>query len=221
MPKPASIASGEVPVWNGSAFVRSSTLRMNNGGQTLPIVTTGLFSSGPPVSPNDSDIWIATAPDTGNLATTDGTRWMFQYNATSGSTYKWECVGGTPIEKYNTGNSDAGTAGAWSRDTRATIPLTRAGDFQVDAMVSVSNTSGSTPGEIDFGIGLTSGVAPLTVSYAWLTPSGLSNGQTQSYLAKNSLLGIASSSTAAIYFFGSNSINLTTRLLRVMPKRVA
>lgn len=87
---PAGIAAGEVPIWDGSTWVRSSnsSLRINNAGQALPKVTAGTISAGPPASPTDGDIWIAHDVDA------KGTVWQFRYNGASASAYKWEFIGG-------------------------------------------------------------------------------------------------------------------------------
>lgn len=73
-----------------TAFVHSAVA---TGGSTI-----STFSSGPPLSPSDGDIWFATNVDA------IGTRWQFQYNAGSSSTYKWEFVGGasTPLFRGST-----------------------------------------------------------------------------------------------------------------------
>ena len=86
----------------------------------LPEIMSGLVGDGPPVDPVDDDIWIATNVDV-------GVRWAFQYEAGSGSPYKWEFIGGAAF--YGHG-----------------IPLTlpRAGDYQIrwsaDGTVASGNT---------------------------------------------------------------------------------
>jgi hypothetical protein len=53
-------------------------------------VTAQAWASGPPSSPADGDIWIATAVDS------NGTAWHFRYNSGE-TTYKWEFIGGPPV----------------------------------------------------------------------------------------------------------------------------
>src|SRR5436309_589734 len=68
------LVANESAVWNGTQFIRG------------PAVTTSTWAGGPPGSPKDGDIWIATAVDTGNL------RWQFQW---ASATSKWHFVGGS------------------------------------------------------------------------------------------------------------------------------
>ena len=57
--------------------------------QGNPKITTGLLSAGPPASPNDGDIWIATNVDGA------GGRWQFQYDAAwVTDAHKWKFIGG-------------------------------------------------------------------------------------------------------------------------------
>jgi hypothetical protein len=104
VPKPTSIASGEVPVWDGAAWVRSTTTRIGatslgsgtpgatnflrgDGAWTNAVKTTvGTLAAGPPGSPVTNDIWLATDVDA------NGTCWQFRYNSAE-ATYKWEFIG--------------------------------------------------------------------------------------------------------------------------------
>jgi hypothetical protein len=87
---PTSFAASDIP--NYPADV-TKALRGDGTWGTTPSnkITTSSFSGGPPGSPTDGDIWIASSVD-GN-----GTRWHFQYNAGSASANKWEFIGGAPI----------------------------------------------------------------------------------------------------------------------------
>lgn len=88
--------------------------------------TTSDFSAGPPSNPSTGDIWIASNVDT------NGTRWQFQYNAGSSSTYKWEFIGGAPVyvkvDTFETGT----TAWGGMQDLATVGPsftCARAGDY--------------------------------------------------------------------------------------------
>lgn len=89
-----------------------------------PKVTTSAFSSGPPSSPSDGDIWIASNVDA------NGTRWQFQYNAGSVSSYKWEFIGGSPLQASR-GSTDAITSNnvIVSDTNLGTITPGRAGEY--------------------------------------------------------------------------------------------
>jgi hypothetical protein len=98
------------------------------GFPNLPRFTTGPISSGPPLSPRSGDIWIATGVDA------NGTRWQFQYNSGSASTYKWEFVGGgAMIADGGSGNTASAAYAALT--TPVVVPsfvLARAGDYIVE-----------------------------------------------------------------------------------------
>jgi hypothetical protein len=98
-----------------------------------PKITTSVLSGGPPGSPSDGDIWIATAVDA------NGTRWHFQYNAGSASAYKWEFLGGPPINYYKpSSTTDTITsiqptfANLPTTGTAAELLVPRAGDYFAD-----------------------------------------------------------------------------------------
>lgn len=92
-----------------------------------PSMTTSALSSGPPSNPTDGDIWIASGVDTA------GTRWQFQYNAGSTSTYKWEFIGGPPF--IHEVDPQEFTSSAWPTlvDLTTVGPIynvVRSGDYQ-------------------------------------------------------------------------------------------
>jgi hypothetical protein len=90
-----------------------------------PQVTTSAMSGGPPTSPNNGDIWIATNVDT------NGTCWQFQYNASSGSTYKWEFIGGSSLWVGDTTGGTTTSTTAVDVGTTLTLTLARSGDYMV------------------------------------------------------------------------------------------
>jgi hypothetical protein len=92
-------------------------------------ITSSAISGGPPSSPNDGDIWIATGVDTG------GTTWQFRYNAGSASTYKWEFIGGKPQGAQDTSFTvySPSSVGAWqaiSGASKPTLTTLRAGEYE-------------------------------------------------------------------------------------------
>jgi hypothetical protein len=122
-------------------YQKSTGVHLNTGWVTAvttnPKVTTSLLSAGPPVSPGDGDEWVALAVDTGNLATTNGTIWRFRYNASSGSAYKWELIGGMPLSLYGLSGSSASTSGVNLANSTITIP--RAGDYEFTVLGSLDD----------------------------------------------------------------------------------
>lgn len=100
-------------------------------------ITVSDFASGPPASPSSGDIWVATNAD--SLA--DGIRWQFQYNAGSSSAYKWEFIGGPPVQVFSpTGNGWA--SGGNYNDVGAYYTTIRSGDWSIFTHLSSDNTTG-------------------------------------------------------------------------------
>lgn len=121
---PSGIAAGEVPVWNGSTWVRSSTTRINNAGSTLPKVTTSTFAGGPPGTPTDGDIWIAT-----QVEATRNLRWMFQYDS-SETTYKWKFIGGPDQIATQSAALSTPVVNTWQQSD-CVLPIVRPGDYNL------------------------------------------------------------------------------------------
>jgi hypothetical protein len=143
IPAPVGISANEGVVWNGSTWVRSSTTgtRFNNGGTTLPKVIVSAFSGGPPGSPTDGDIWIATDPQTAG----GGQRWQFQFNAGSASIYKWEFIGGAPAYLGPQGSLTTSATGQHDLTGGPTIVQSRDGDYIMG--LGITMVSGSGQGE--------------------------------------------------------------------------
>lgn len=198
------------PLRNNFAAIQTAVNDLIN----TPVgTTTSLFSAGPPVSPSDGDLWIATAVDTGNLATTTGLRWQFQFNATSGSTYKWELVGGSAwLKKVATAEST--TSGSYTdlATVGPSIVLARGGDYIFEHgfvgtagtgnLQAILNVGGSTTGDTAFlgGPGALDGVA-------W---------------QKNLVTGIAAATTVKVQYLSANGSSATfqNRTLTAIPVRV-
>lgn len=105
--------------------ITSGRLAVTIGGQ--PKITSGAFASGPPGSPSDGDIWIATS-----VNGTTGVVWQFRYNAGSASAYKWEFIGGPPASAQDATRThrQVGSNNAWlAVPGIGTIVTARAGDY--------------------------------------------------------------------------------------------
>jgi len=136
-----ALVSGEVPVWNGSQFVRSSVTRVGatslgsgtpdatkflRGDGSWQVVNTGptfTYATTPPGSPTNGDIWYFV--DSTSAPTY---QWTMRYNS-SEATNKWECVGGSPVQL--TVAADVNTASATFVDLAGgpTFTVPRAGDW--------------------------------------------------------------------------------------------
>ena len=133
-------AGSATPLVDGTAAVGTST-RYARQDHVHPVgsgtkITTSAFSGGPPASPSDGDIWIASGVDS------NGTRWQFQYNAGSSSAYKWEFIGGIPMVKIASGG-DFPVSGTWGVTSCGTWTITRAGEYFLSGYLwGTTNASG-------------------------------------------------------------------------------
>lgn len=128
-----------------------------------PKITTSALSGGPPVSPSDGDIWIASNVDS------NGTRWQFQYNAGSTSIYKWEFIGGAPyIIETITANNFA--TGAWNNVGYGYLTV-RAGDYICAVILSALNNTTAQSFGVGVGVGSTTTVNSeldtITITASW------------------------------------------------------
>jgi len=103
-------------------------------------VGTPTYSTTPPASPVDGQIWILPAD------ATNGVNWTFRYNAGSSSVYKWEFIGGASwLGNFSNGAYEtipgSGAFGDCPTITRFLVP--RAGDYDAVAMAQFSHPSGN------------------------------------------------------------------------------
>lgn len=133
---------------------------------TGPTITTSALSGGPPASPADGDIWIA------HTVGANGERWMFQYNAGSASTYKWEFIGGPDVAVSTTGGSLTSNS-TWQTDPNLSLTTVRGGDYLARLKASVV---GSSAGSQTVQAGLSLSGTPQTTAYAQfiITQAGFS-----------------------------------------------
>jgi hypothetical protein len=70
-------------------------------------------------------------------------QWKFRYNAGSSSAYKWEFIGGPPLQIYP-GTFNNPTANAYNADTApgSTLTIPRAGDYSLSSLAGVVATVG-------------------------------------------------------------------------------
>jgi hypothetical protein len=90
------VVNGSVDLSSLSTF-QLQQLKTQLGIKSNPTITTSLMSGGPPASPADGDIWLATQ----NLAAsgTQFVTWQFQWDATFSV---WRNIGGPPSSIWST-----------------------------------------------------------------------------------------------------------------------
>jgi len=93
----------------------------------LPKITTSAQSGGPPASPANNDIWIATGIGANNIY------WMLQYDS-SEATYKWKFVGGPANSlDYGAAAQSNTVANTWQQMNNPQITIARSGIYQLRA----------------------------------------------------------------------------------------
>lgn len=179
------------------------------GGGGFPKITTSAMSGGPPASPSDGDIWIATGVDA------NGTRWQFQYNAGSASAYKWEFIGGSALGSDVHTSETNTTLSTWvDLATNGPIVTTaRAGEYNVSYGAEMWQNAAGT---IQVGLSIT-GAAPSDVSQnsTQITAGGMPNSKS------TRLTTVAGDTIRVRYWNGAGTGRWQERWLRVVPVRIS
>lgn len=163
---------GDALVWDATNSKWIAASKLAAGRPRAPRVVTSAMSGGPPASPVDGDIWIASAVDN------NGTRWQFQYNAGSSSAYKWEFIGGAPTALLYAASGKAfnyasfSTASPWYwYPTFSTWTVPRSGDWLVRASIDASITGSAQQLQLAVGA-FTAAPATSIPAAASATPAG-------------------------------------------------
>lgn len=201
-----------MPIYNGTTWVYQKISQSNVADGNK--ITRQAMSSGPPASPTTGDIWIATAVGGG------GEDWMFWYNGASGSAYKWEFLGGSPINSIITTNETTTTIyPSWSdlATVGPSVVVARGGDYHVSFGANGSN---NTAGQSTvLGIRSTSVAEPdALVSY---TTSAAANS-VGSIFSEGILFSVTAGDTIKLrYSVTANTGTFERRRLHVRPVRVS
>lgn len=150
---------------------------------------------------------------------TNGVVWRFKYNAGSGSSFKWEFVGGSPMVGTVDTPEAANFVGTWGdlATVGATVTLPRAGDYLLQARSLVTCGAGADVLYIGLAVGATS--PPDATYQAGTTLVGGGNGH---LLVVKSLTGVAANTTYRMRYFGGNQSNTwQARKLWAIPIRVS
>lgn len=132
------------PLWiNRGGVLRRGFLK----GSDLAL----LPSSTPPPNPSAGDLWIYPAGSNGEM-------WMFVYDTTDTSAYKWKFIGGPPVfAHYNyPGGLSIGNS-TYTLITGCSLTAARAGDYILtgDAQISTGQAAAT---EVILALGVNSGV---------------------------------------------------------------
>lgn len=206
---------GEAMVWDATntKWVAASSLAA--GRPRAPRVTISTMAGGPPASPIEGDIWVATAVDA------NGTRWSFQYNAGSASASKWEYFGGDPVIAEVT-TSEATTSAAYVALATAgpSITVARAGDYNVEIGALISSSSNGQRSRMSYDIG---GTGAVDADNIQLCQAGGVNGAEASLARKRLKTAIAAATALTTKYRGDIAVNSTfgNRYISVLPERIS
>lgn len=126
-------STGSIP----SQTVLSVTGASSGGDVSIPVYSLAAW---PPVTPTDGQLAILIPDPTGF---NQGVRWLFQYNAASGSPYKWESVDCEPLYFENPAGIANLTNGSNNVDTVSKYPVGRDGDWKAETGCTVLGTQAS------------------------------------------------------------------------------
>jgi hypothetical protein len=126
--KAGTLASGKIAMAALNATgtpANTNFLRGDGTWTTSPTITTSTLAGGPPASPKDGDIWIATTVDSNDA------RWQFQFNAGSGSAHKWDFIGGPALTAPRNGSLTTGSTSLVVLTGAPTLTVPRTGEYIV------------------------------------------------------------------------------------------
>jgi len=178
-----------------------------------PTISQGPASGGPPVAPQDGDVWIAVNPATGYA-------WQFIYDAGwVTDTYKWKCIGGS--EAYNQiGAQQTRPGGSAIGDLTTVGPqltLPRSGVFHV-RWGCLINTGGSASGGYAGAVVSNAGGTRLSIYEA--DSGATSNAWTSAMTEEEMTL---SAVTVKLQYFnnGNQTATFGNRWLSITPLRIS
>jgi hypothetical protein len=175
----------------------------------VPTTTAGAIASGPPASPADGDIWIASGIDT------NGTLWMFRYNAGSVSPYKWEFLGGAP--SVLTYLASTAMAGGWQPYNPQMNPVQRSGVYLIGGGASINNVGGAVGQySISCAVAGTMGYATMQASY-----NAVNAGQQIAFSFIPAPFTVAAGQAVTFAAYSGIASNLSLATLSIMPVRVS
>jgi len=198
---------GGVPVWAAIAAADLPPQAVPGYGTTLP------------ASPSDGQMAILV-----DSLTNPTYQWKFRYNASSTSPYKWEFVGGPPLQMgYAAGvamnNAAFATSGGWYwHDPNTVAAVPRAGDYEVRANASPGATVAA---QVTLAVGNVT-VPTIPANAAARSDGTVNNGYSPGSVFAR-LLGVAAGAKLGLAWMStviaSSTINFTT--VQIFPVRVS
>jgi len=189
------------------------------GGMQGPPGPTTQYGTNLPASPTDGQEYVLV-----DSVTNPTYQWKFRYNAGSTSTYKWEYVGGCPLQQIGVGGAFWGTNEQTSSTSYTTlttsgpgVTVPRSGEYDVEGVCIAGNvvannlsgfvffvTGGATPGW--------QGGEAVTVPSSNGNGSSISTKRNITMVAGNRVeMRYATSNAANAAFFYNRSIWVTPR----------
>lgn len=195
----ASLADIQGPFTDLKAF-------LNERISAIPTLVSSL-----PVSPVDGQevYYLADAAN--------GVVWHLRYRAASGSTYKWEFVGGGPLTaEVAAAQSTASTTFVDLTTVGPSITVPLAGDYVFSMAANISQAGTGNVGIMGLKIG-----AAAVVDSVQSTPGFAGAGQTASHPILRRTVAAAATVVKLQYAANTNTATFSTRFLGVRPVRVA
>jgi hypothetical protein len=180
----------------------------------VPKVTISAIGGGPPASPGDGDIWIATGVDAA------GARWKFQYNAGSASAYKWEFIGGSDVLAEIPTDETLTTSTGAAVDLATVGPrhvLARAGDYDFIGGAGFWHSAANAYGQL---FGWRSAIASFGNGQNTFTPVA---GYAQSVTVSGRVIGAAAGDDVRLRYAMTvaGTGHFIGRWIRVRPVRIS
>lgn len=117
---------------NTAGVARRRFLKQQDIDPNYSLIGSSSFAVGPPQNARDGQVWVGTGVGA------NGENWMFRYNASSASTYKWEFIGGAPVFVHYDypGVTSIGNS-TFTNVPNLSLTTQRAGDYIFDAYVQI------------------------------------------------------------------------------------
>jgi hypothetical protein len=183
------------------------------------VINTPPIATSLPASPADGQevYYLADA--------TNGVIWHLRYRAGSSSAYKWEFLGGSPLESYSAANAQTVGAGSlWSAQLsdgtgiiQVALPL--AGDYLAEwnGMTGRSGAGTSQPG---IGVWRPNAGEPNTPSNGYIVVSSTGNGAVYDVSGRSKLVGCTVGMASMVYLYTALIEIFYQRRLTITPVRV-